>query len=108
MHCGHITDSSPLLKHKQGKIFNRILTQAGCFLFGASCPFRPVPMNNVYNGIIVDDLDQSISLIVLYKNYKTNKMLVNSLLRTYQVIFLNSFSPELATIYRVSAAPTTE
>lgn len=62
MHCGHMTDSSPLLKHKQGNIFNLILTQAGSFLFVLSCLFRLVPVNNVYNGIIVDDFDQSISL----------------------------------------------
>lgn len=61
MHCGHKTDSSLLLKHKQGKIFNRIRTQAGSFLFVFSCLFK-VPRNNVYNGTIVDDLDQSISL----------------------------------------------
>lgn len=34
--------------------------------------------------------------------------LFNILMLTYQVIFLNTFPPELATIYRVSAAPTTE
>lgn len=55
-------DSSPLLKHKQGNIFNRIRTQAGSFLSAISCLFRLKPMNNAYNGIIVDDLDQSISL----------------------------------------------
>ena len=32
----------------------------------------------------------------------------NILILTNQVIFLNSFPPEFATIYRVSADPTTE
>jgi len=63
MHCGQITDSSPLLKHKHGNIFNLNRTQAGSFLFAALCLFKLVPINNSYNGIIVDDLDQSISLI---------------------------------------------
>jgi hypothetical protein len=59
-------DSSPLLKHKLGNIFNRIRTQAGCFLLFVSCLFKPVvPENSKYNGIIVDDLDQSISLNIL-------------------------------------------
>lgn len=66
MHCGHIIDSSPLLKHKQGNIFNLIRTQAGSFLLDKSCLFRLVPMNNAYNGIIVDALDQSISLKYLH------------------------------------------
>lgn len=108
MHCGHITDSSPLLKHKQGNIFNLIRTQAGSFLF-ISFLFKLVPMNNAYNGIIVDDLDQSISLNMYNHINITNKILIhNNVFITHQVIFLNSLSPELATIYRVSAAPTTE
>ena len=63
-------DSSLLLKHKHGNIFNLIRTQAGSFIF-AACLFKLVPRNNVYNGIIVDNLDQSISLIV--HNYKKKK-----------------------------------
>lgn len=62
MHIGHMTDSGPLLKHKQGNIFNLILTQAGSFLFVSSCSLGLKPVNNVYNGIIVDDFDQSTSL----------------------------------------------
>jgi len=77
-----MTDSSLLLKHKHGSIFNRIRTQAGSFLFAASCLFKLVPRNNEYNGIIVDDLDQSISLIE-HTNYKLNKIsMVN-----YNLIF---------------------
>lgn len=71
MHCGQMTDSSPLLKHKHGSIFNLIRTQAGSFLFAASCLFKLVPINNAYNGIIVDGLDQSISLIE-HNNYILN------------------------------------
>lgn len=82
MHCGQMIDSSPLLKHKHGSIFNLIRTQAGSFLFAASCLFKLVPINNEYNGIIVDDLDQSISLIV-HKNYKFNKTTIVN----YHLIF---------------------
>lgn len=65
-------DSSPLLKHKHGNIFNLNRTQAGSFLLAASCLFKLVPRNNVYNGFIVDDLVQSISLI--FNKYKLNKL----------------------------------
>jgi len=72
MQCGHMTDSSPLLKHKHGNIFNLILTQAGYFLLDLSRLFGLLPMNSVYNGIIVDDFDQSTSLKI-YTNYKKMK-----------------------------------
>lgn len=55
-------DSSPLLKHKHGNIFNLIRTQAGSFLLGCSILFTLLPVNNVYSGAIVDGFDQSISL----------------------------------------------
>jgi len=60
-HCGHIIDSSPLLKHKHGNIFNLIRTQAGSFLLRCSL-FMLLPVNNVYSGAMVDGFDQSISL----------------------------------------------
>lgn len=105
--CGHTTDSSLLLKHKQGNIFNLSRTQAGVFFLDTSCLFRFVPINNIYSGIIVDDLVQSISLNKFISYNKLKNITIINLL-TYQVIFLNSFSPELATVYFVSAAPTTE
>lgn len=60
--CGHMIDSSPLLKHKHGNIFNLSRTQAGSFLMRFSDFFMVLPENNMYNGSMVDDFDQSISL----------------------------------------------